>query len=134
MSTANVIVGNKLTHPILLQLRNEDNEVIEEHALRGIMRDVKPFVTRDAVSLTPVPEDFWEAWAAWAEKNKFDPFVKGFIFANHTPASAKAEGREKANMRVGTEQLRPDDKNDPRTAEFRAAKLKTINYKDDNED
>jgi hypothetical protein len=131
--TDTVVVGCKLPHGLTLQLRDEHQQVIAERTLKGVMTDVKPFILQDSVSYNTIDEEFWMAWQDWAEKNKFAPFINGYVFAHSTAASVKAEAKEKAKHFTGQERLRPEDKTDTRLAEFRKAGLKKLNHKD-NED
>lgn len=124
-SNESVTVGCKLPHGFMLQLRDPKfpEVVLEERRLSGTMTDIKPFVKEDSVSFTKVDADFWATWEAWAKQNKFAPFVNGYIFAGKNAENARAEGKEKAKLMTGLEQLRPKDESDSRMAEFRAAKL-----------
>lgn len=53
-----------------------------------------------------VPKEFWEAWK---EENKNMPLVKnGYIFAQEKQKNLKAEIKDNAGRKAGTEQLDPN--------------------------
>jgi hypothetical protein len=103
-----VIVGCKIPTGLTLQLRDErDAHIVKaEVRLQGTMVDVAPYQRESAVGLTTIDGEFWEAWVAWATKNQYEPFVKGFIFASDKEVNVKAEAKEKVDEMTMLERLR----------------------------
>lgn len=91
-----VTVACKLPHG--LQLQVGDKKLIARGANAP-----------DAIAgfgLTAMPEDFWNAWEA--EHKTFEPFVKGLIFAQPKNGDARAEAKEKEDLKTGLEPLDPN--------------------------
>jgi hypothetical protein len=106
-----VMVGCKIPTGLLLQLRSpEDNHVVlAEKAIQGCAVDMQPYVREDAIGLTEVDAEFWEAWSLWAQANKYAPYTKGFIFAAVKAADVRAEAKDRLKEKTGLEALNQDD-------------------------
>lgn len=120
-----VVVGCKIPSGLCLQLRDRENPgiVIAEQKVKGSAIDMKPYVREFGIGLTRVDKEFWDAWASWAKENKYKPFIEGHVFAHEDREYVEAEGEEKLKLKTSLEALDPNDKNDSRMNEFRAAKL-----------
>lgn len=125
----NVFVGCKIPTGLLLQLRDAEGRVTQEVAIMGAQRMGDPLqpapnaLKENGIGLTLVDAEFWAAWEAWAVANRYDPYIKGFVFAAEKEASVQAEAKEKAKEKTRLEGLDLDG-DDPRTKEFKAAGIK----------
>lgn len=98
MST--VIVGCKLPHGLIIKVGDKSVE------LSG--RNESRILSNENFGITEVDADFWKAWL---NLNKETKAVKiGAIFANETEKSTKAEAKEKAKLKTGTEQIKAEAK------------------------
>lgn len=129
-----VIVGCKIPTGLVLQLRDEANpsQVKAQVVLQGTVIDMAPYVRENAVGITEVDADFWEAWENWAIRTEFAPYAKGFVFSASKAADIKAEAIEKANEFTRLERLQVPLKDgdpvsrDPRLADLRNSGLTEI--------
>lgn len=122
-----VIVACKIPTGLILQLRDETTPsmVRWQASLKGSAIDMQPFVLEDGVGLTEVDAAGWEEWAAWADKNRYAPYVKGLIFAAYKGADVKAQAREMSGVLSGLEGLNvPLRETDPVPAEPRLAEVR----------
>lgn len=105
-----ILVGSKLPHSVYLEIRQGNKT--ERVLLAGMDQDrsfMAPFFmpADNAVGLTQVPRDFWEAWVK--EHQDFAPYRNGFIFASRKKQDVFAEVKEKGRMRTGFERINSDD-------------------------
>lgn len=101
---AKVTVGLKLAGNLVITLGS--GKELQEVELNGFSKN--QFLVSDAHGITEgVDKEFWDKWR---EANKETKLVKGgFIFAHESNASTKAEAKEKAKVKSGTEKLNPKE-------------------------
>lgn len=95
-----VTVGLKLSGDLIIE---HDGKSV---TLNGSQKNL--IQVSNGHGITPdVDKAFWEAWRT---ANKDTKLVKGgFIFANESNEKVKAEAKEKAKNKSGTEKLKPND-------------------------
>ncbi|CAK7193142.1 hypothetical protein COMNV_01355 [Commensalibacter sp. Nvir] len=101
-----VIVSCKLLHGLYLDVKGK------RIRLNGIMHS--KYIERlsftpdpQAVGLTKVPREFWQAWLA--EHQTYEPVLKGLIFASEKKQDALDEAKEKTGVKHGLERISNDD-------------------------
>lgn len=121
-----VLVGCKIPSGLVLQLRNELGDVVKEQVLQGAQMAhlsvavAAPNALREhGVGMTTVDKDLWDAWEEWAMKNRFEPYVQGFVFADAKRENVLSEAKDRVRDKSQLEGLAPGDASDPRVFEFR---------------
>lgn len=133
-SSRTVLVGCRIPNGLQIQLRSEDGvNVLGEARLKGSVDPGTPDMPginaprSSGIGLTTVDADFWEAFVDWAEKNKYAPFVRGYIFAASKEENLLAEAKEKTADFNGFSGLNvKDPSKDERLAEVRGAQITDI--------
>lgn len=105
-----VMVGSKLPYSVILEAKAGGE--VKAFLLQGAQKDrnvTAPFfmIPSQAVLLTKVPRDFWEAWVK--EHKDFPAFKNGFIFAAEKKKDIFAEAKEKDGLITGLERIDPAD-------------------------
>lgn len=105
MMSDDIVVACKLPHGIYLDVGKQRIQ------LNGVMQSGRvhaPFfmAPSNAVGLTKVPRDFWEAWVQ--EHQEFMPFKKGLIFASDKKKKVLDEASEKTSLKSGLERIDPN--------------------------
>lgn len=89
-TSSTVTVGCKLPNGLVLELAGQRHELAGARTAKA-----------GGYGLTPVPADFWQAWAQ--KYAGFPPLEAGLIFAQTTPEKAAGQAKEQASLRTGME-------------------------------
>ncbi len=82
-----VYIGCKLPNGLLLQVGNEAVELAGANSSEIV----------GGFGITPVSKDFWDAWKA--EHASYEPLKRELIFVQGKEADAKAEAKEKKDVK-----------------------------------
>lgn len=93
-TSSTVTVGCKLPNGLVLELAGKKHELAGARMAKA-----------GGYGLTPVPADFWQAWAQ--KYAGFPPLEAGLIFAQTSPEKAADQAKEQASLRTGMEPLNP---------------------------
>lgn len=93
-----VTVGCKLPHGLVLTAGDKSVTISG--------RNSSMILSNESFGITEVDADFWDAWLLENKDKK--AVTSGAIFANSNEKSTKAEGKEKAKSKTGTEQIRAE--------------------------
>ena len=110
-----VNVACKLPNGLILEVLNTDGVPVR-HTIHGNRpkldkrgnerRGVITLTKDDTFGVTPIPADYW---AAWAKQNANAPYVKaGMVYAMPDMDGVEGMARELADVRTGLEGLDPD--------------------------
>lgn len=101
-SATTCVVGCKLPHGLILELRTKDGGEVVRYTIKG-MNDARIF---GGYGLTEgIPTDFMEAWLA--KNAKHPAVVNKSIFMHSSGRGAQARAKELRNERTGLEAIDP---------------------------